>query len=239
MLNESVSHASPVIAIAGGSGKLGAALAKRLACAGYRVIIGSRDAAKARDAAASLGKGCEGDTNASAAARGDIVILAVPYSSRAEILEQIRDGVSGKIVVDTTVPLQPPNVARVHLTEAGSAAAETQKSLGSTVKVVAAFHNVAAHKLATDEDIDCDVLVFGDDKSARGAVLDLVRACKLRGLHGGVLANSVAAESLTSVLILINRLYRVDGAGIRITGMLHDPDEASGPGAVAARKVTA
>jgi len=237
MLNESVSNVLPLVAVAGGSGKLGAALARRLSRAGYRVIVGSRDAAKAREAAASLGNGCEGDTNAAAATRADIVILAVPYGSRSEILEQIRDGVSGKIVVDTTVPLRPPNVSRVHLTESGSAAVETQKALGPTVRVVAAFHNVAAHKLATDEDVDCDVLVFGDDKSARVAVIELVRACKLRGLHGGVLANSVTAESLTSVLILINRLYRVDGAGIRITGTLLDPDEASGSDAGAARKV--
>jgi len=213
-----------VIAIAGGAGKLGAALARRLAIAGYHVIIGSRDASRARDVAARIaqdsGAVVEGDSNLAAAARGDIVILAVPYTSRKELLQDIRDSVAGKIVVDTTVPLQPPKVMRVQLPAAGSAALETQELLGESVKVVAAFHNVAAHKLATDQEIDCDILVFGDDKSARSIVIDLVHACRLRGLHGGALANSAAAEALTSVLIFINKTYGVDGAGVQITGNL-------------------
>ncbi|HEY0942585.1 MAG TPA: NADPH-dependent F420 reductase [Steroidobacter sp.] len=224
MCKESDTTASRVIAIAGGAGKLGAAIARRLAIAGHRVVIGSRDADKARDVAARMAQenNCvvDGDSNAAAAARGDIVILAVPYASRRQLLEEIRDTVAGKIVVDTTVPLQPPKVMRVQLPAAGSAALETQALLGESVKVVAAFHNVAAHKLATDEEIDCDILVFGDDKSARSTVIDLVHACRLRGLHGGALANSAAAEALTSVLIFINKTYGVDGAGVRITGNL-------------------
>jgi predicted dinucleotide-binding enzyme len=87
------------------------------------------------------------------------------------------------------------------------------------VRVVAAFHNVAGHKLATDAVVDCDVLVFGDDPKDRDIVLALAQACGLRGIHAGPLANSVAAEALTSVLIGINRNYKVDGAGIRITGI--------------------
>jgi predicted dinucleotide-binding enzyme len=88
------------------------------------------------------------------------------------------------------------------------------------VTIVSAFHNVAGHKLATDEDIDCDVLVFGDDKAARAKVVALANQAGLRGLHGGMLANSAAAEALTSLLIFINKTYSVDGAGIRITGKL-------------------
>jgi predicted dinucleotide-binding enzyme len=84
---------------------------------------------------------------------------------------------------------------------------------------VSAFHNVAAHKLATVEAIDCDVLVFGDDPKDREVAMALVAAAGLRGVHAGPLANSVAAEALTSVLIGINRNYKVDGAGIRITGI--------------------
>lgn len=92
--------------------------------------------------------------------------------------------------------------------------------LGATVRVVSAFHNVTAHKLATDEDIACDVLVFGDDKADRAQVVALANAVGLRGMHGGALANSAAAEAMTSVLIFLNKTYRVDGAGVCITGEL-------------------
>ena len=86
--------------------------------------------------------------------------------------------------------------------------------------MVSAFHSVAAHKLIKDETIDCDVLVFGDDPKDRDIVVALAAAADLRGIHAGPLANSVAAEALTSVLIGINRNYKVDGAGIRITGIV-------------------
>jgi NADPH-dependent F420 reductase len=101
----------------------------------------------------------------------------------------------------------------------GSAALAAQKRLPPGVRVVAAFHNVAAHKLQKDEAIDCDVLVFGDDPKDREVVVELAKAASLRGIQGGPLANSMAAEALTSVLIGINRAYKVDGAGIRITGI--------------------
>ena len=87
-----------------------------------------------------------------------------------------------------------------------------------------AFHNVAAHKLATDQDIACDVLVFGDDKGARAEVVALVAQTGLRGIQGGALANSAAAEAMTSLLIFINKTYQVDGAGVLITGQLAAPD---------------
>ena len=126
--------------------------------------------------------------------------------------------VLGKIVVDTTVPLVPPKVMRVQLPPEGSAALRAQQALGEGVRVVSAFHNVAAHKLATDEAVACDVLVFGDEKAAREEVLQVVEDCGLRGLHAGALANSAAAEALTSVLIFINKHYAADGAGLQITG---------------------
>jgi len=88
--------------------------------------------------------------------------------------------------------------------------------------VVAAFHNVAAHKLQHDEPIDCDVLIFGDDPKDRTVVMTLAEAAGLRGVHAGPLANAVAAEALTSILIGINRNYKVDGAGVRITGIGKD-----------------
>jgi 8-hydroxy-5-deazaflavin:NADPH oxidoreductase len=211
----------PVVAVVGGTGNLGAAIARRLAQAGYPVIVGSRDAARARVGAATLSEALStpirGASNAEAARHASIVIVAVPFASQEQILADIRSSVTGKIVVDTTVPLVPPKVMRVQLPAEGCAALLAQKVLGEGVTVVSAFHNVPAHKLAIDQDVECDVLVFGDHKDAREQVIQLVVACRLRGLHGGPLANSAAAEALTSVLIFINKNYSVDGAGIRIT----------------------
>jgi len=160
-----------------------------------------------------------GAGNADAAKSADVVFVTVPWANHAAILEEIAPHVAGKLVVDTTVPLVPPRVARAQMPPEGCAALATQKRLGPGVRVVAAFHNVAAHKLQKDEAIDCDVLVFGDDPKDREVVLELARNAGLRGIHAGPLANSVAAEALTSVLIGINRAYKVDGTGIRITGI--------------------
>jgi NADPH-dependent F420 reductase len=211
-----------VIAIIGGAGNLGAALARRLALAGFEVVIGSRDPVRAAQVAETLSMGAakplRGASNSNAAESGSIVIVAVPFSSQQAVLAEIRAHVIGKIVVDTTVPLKPPKVSRAQLPAEGSAAQIAQQMLGEGVTVVSAFHNVAARKLALSGPVDCDVLVFGDDKSARERVIELIVACNLRGLHGGTLANSAAAEALTSVLIFMNRHYGVDGAGVRITG---------------------
>ncbi len=217
-------RAHGTIAVVGGTGKLGAAIARRLAKAGCSVVIGSRSSESAAQAAAELGFGLTGLANADAAAAGDIVFVTVPFAAQAATLAEIRPFVAGKIVVDTTVPLMPPRVMRVQLPEEGSAAMRTQAQLGEGVTVVSGFHNVAAHKLITDDDVGCDVLIFGDDKAARGKVVALAILAGLRGLHGGALANSAAAEALTSVLIFLNRTYQVDGAGIRITGTLTEPD---------------
>lgn len=215
------------IAVIGGTGQLGAAIARRLAKAGKSIIIGSRDPVKAEAAARQLGAelGCEVafGGNVAAAGAADVVILTVPFASQRMTLEDIRSSVSGKIVIDTTVPLMPPKVMRVQLPPEGSAAQRAQEILGDEVRVVSAFHNVAAHKLITDALVECDVLVFGDDKAAREVAVGLVDACGLRGLHGGVLANSAAAEAMTSVLIFLNKTYAVDGAGVRITGQLTVP----------------
>jgi hypothetical protein len=215
------------VAIIGATGALGGALARRLVQAGRTVVLGSRDAAKARVAAdalaATTGRPVDSATNAEAAAAGAIVILTVPFAAQRATLAEIAPFVGGKVVVDTTVPLVPPRVMRVQLPPEDSAAVIAQSELGPGVKVVSAFHNVAAHKLATDAPPDCDVLVFGDDKGARETVIGLVEQCGLRGLHAGPLANSTAAEALTSVLIFLNKTYGVDGAGVRITGALTRP----------------
>ncbi len=212
------------IAVIGGSGNLGAALARRWAKAGRRVVIGSRDPAKAGAAAAKLaaelGVEVGGAGNLDAARQAEVVVVAVPFASQLKVLDEIRPGVAGKVVIDTTVPLVPPKVARVQLPPEGSAAQRAQNLLGAGVRLVSAFHNVAAHKLITDEDVDCDVLVFGDDKAARAVAVELAGLARLRGLHAGALANAAAGEALTSILIFMNKTYRVDGAGIKITGKL-------------------
>jgi 8-hydroxy-5-deazaflavin:NADPH oxidoreductase len=217
----------PTLAVIGGTGALGSGLAWRWAAAGYAIVIGSRSADRAQAAARALapaarGVAPRGATNAEAAEAGEMVILAVPWASHGEIVDEIRPRVGGKIVVDATVPLVPPRVARVQLPPETSAALAAQQRLGDAARVVAAFHNVAAAKLQADEPIDCDVLVFGDAPADRAAVIELAEAAGLRGLHAGPLINAVAAEALTSVLIGINRHYKVAGAGLRITGLTGD-----------------
>lgn len=221
-----MSEKMPLIAVIGGTGALGGGLARRWARAGRDVIIGSRSASKAESAAAALqaelgAKSVRGMSNADAAAAADIIVIAVPFQTHEAILSEIAAAVAGKIVVDTTVPLVPPKVNRVQLPPEGSAALITQKRLGQSATVLSAFHNVSAQKLAKDEDLDCDVLVFGDDKVARQKLIGEIARIGIRGLHGGPLCNSAAAEAMTSVLIHINRQYGVtSGAGIRISGSL-------------------
>jgi 8-hydroxy-5-deazaflavin:NADPH oxidoreductase len=208
------------IAVIGGTGNLGSALAWRLARAGHAVVIGSRTAESAMAKAEELGHGLTGMSNADAAQTADIVFVTVPFAAQTATLEDIKPHVAGKIVVDTTVPLVPPKVMRVQLPPEGSAAAKAEAILGEGVRMVAGFHNVAAHKLAQNVDVDCDILVFGDEKAARAAIVALADEIGLRGVHGGALVNAAAAEAMTSLLIFINKNYQVDGAGIRITGDL-------------------
>lgn len=213
----------PTIAVIGGTGALGSGLARRWVRAGYSVIIGSRDAAKAAQTAAGLGSpAARGMTMADAARAADIVVVAVPFANQIDTLAAIAPGCANKLVIDTTVPLVPPKVGTVQLPDADSAATIARLNLDSSVKVVSAFHNVSAAKLQADGPIACDVLVFGDEPASRDTAIRLVEAAGLRGFHGGPLANSAAAEALTSVLITINRLYKVDGAGIRIVGKRAD-----------------
>jgi len=185
----------PTLAIIGGTGALGSGLAAGWAAAGYEVILGSRSAQKAVDAAKAISAAVavRGMDNRAAAEAGEIVVVTVPYASHDAILAEIREAAAGKIVVDTTVPLVPPKVATVQLPAAGSAALAAQRFLGARVRVVSAFQNVAAHKLQANEAIDCDVLVTGDDRAARETVVALAAALGLRGIEAGPLANSVAA----------------------------------------------
>lgn len=212
----------PTIAILGGTGDLGSGLAKRLLAAGYRVVIGSRSAEKAKTFAASLDATAGqvlGTDIRGAAGEGDVVILSVPWPNHSETLADIRDLVQGKIVLNAVVPLVPPKVTTVQMPKEGSAAQISQDILGEGVRVISAFHNIGAAKLHAGESIECDVLVCGNDKDARDVGIALAKAVGASGIDAGVLANSAAAEAMTSLLIGINRRYKVKSAGIRITGL--------------------
>ena len=213
------------LAILGGTGKEGAGLAMRWALSGYRVIIGSRSPDKAIGRSAEMNAEMGqvllcGMSNADAAAASDLVVLSVPYSAHKSTLQGVRDQCRGKIVVDLTVPLRPPEVMAVNLPAGGAAALEAQAILGHETTVVAAFQNVSAVKLKQlDQAVDCDVLVCADDPDAKAAVIELAEAAGMRGVDAGALKNAVAVESLTPVLLHINKSYKVKGAGIRITGL--------------------
>ncbi len=223
-----MSDSIKTIAILGGTGALGTGLARRWAKAGKNIIIGSRTAEKAQDAVDDLnqrlseqglvGVEVRGMDNVSAAAAADLVALTVPYAHHESTIESVKAGLEGKILIDVTVPLRPPKVGTVQLPEAGSAAQEAQAIVGEGTKVISAFQNVAADHLKSDHAINCDVLVAGNDKEARALVVELVEAAGMKGFSVGPLANSAAAEALTSVLIQLNRQFKT-ATGIKITGI--------------------
>ena len=216
------------MAILGGTGDLGTGLARRWAEAGYRVIIGSRTQDKAEAAVADLQKvmaergvaqvAVEAMENLAAAEAADIVAMTVPFAHHSSTLELVKPALKGKILIDVTVPLVPPKVARVQLPEQGSAGQIAQELLGEDTQVVSAFQNVAAHHLQEGKGLDCDVLVCGDKKDARAQVIELVEAAGMRGFHAGSIANAAAVEAMTSVLIFVNKQYQCH-AGIKLTGL--------------------
>ncbi len=214
------------VAVIGGTGNEGPGLAYRWAKSGsYKVIIGSRQAEKAQGVADELNEKIgqpliEGMTNEAAAQAADICVLTVPYSAQGPTLQGLKATLQGKILVDVTVPLKPPKVARVNVPEGLSAGQEAQAILGEGVRVVSAFQNVSAHHLSADHDeIDCDVLICGDDKDAKKIAIGLAEAAGMRGVDAGPLQNAIVVEGLTSVLIGINIRNKIKNAGIRITGI--------------------
>lgn len=214
------------IAILGGTGDLGTGLAIRSVKAGYPVIIGSRTLAKAEKARTALKKispntDVKAMVNEEAAEVGELIILTVPFAHQMSTLETVREQLQGKILIDTTVPLMPPKVGTVQLPEGGSAVVNAQTYLGDRVQVVSAFQNIAAHLLQQDTEIKCDVLICGNKKAARKKVQELVQAIGLIGWSVGPLANSAAAEALTSILIQINRQGQ-SHSGIKIISQTHD-----------------
>lgn len=213
------------IAVLGGTGKEGKGLAYRWAKAGYQVLIGSRTPEKAADTAKDLNTRLgdqayiKGFSNPEAAQQADIVVLTVPYPAHRATLENLKDALQGKLLIDVTVPLVPPKVAKVQMPPAGSAAQEAHEMLGKNVLVCAAFQNISHEHLLNDEPIECDVLVTGTSPEAREEAIKLVEAAGLTGWDAGPLENSVVVEGLTSVLIGINKKYGATHAGIRITGV--------------------
>ena len=211
------------IAILGGTGDLGTGLAIRWSKAGYKIIIGSRTKEKAVKAVTGLKKvnptvAADAMINEDAAKIGDIVVLTVPASHQLSTLEGVKQYLTGKILIDVTVPLVPPKVGTVQLPAEGSAGKRAQDLLGDRVMVVTAFQNIAAHLLQEDIDIECDVLVPGNKKKAREKVIKLAKEAGMNGFHAGPIENSAAAEALTSILIQINRRHNISHSGIKIVG---------------------
>ncbi len=218
------------IAILGGTGPEGSGLAYRWARAGEQIVIGSRDAQRAVETAKQLRERIggnarvEGAENAAAAARGDVVVLTVPFSGHAALLKQLKPAWKpGTIVIDTTVPLAAEvgdAATRMLGVWQGSAAEQARELLPPSVSVAASFQNLGASRLASDEPVDCDVLVCSDDEKAKEVAMELAgKIPGARALNGGKLENARIVESITSLLIGLNIRYKVHGAGIRFTGL--------------------
>lgn len=213
------------IGILGGTGKEGAGLAVRWAQAGHEIVIGSRDAERARAKAAELaalvsGTRMSGAGNRDAAAAAEIVVIALPAGGLAATLPDVREACRGKVVVSTVVPLTFGGPRLFTPPPQGSSAEEAQEVLGTDARVVAAFHHIAAHELsATEHDIECDLLICGGDVEAKKRVADLGASMGLRTVDVGALSNAGPLEGITAVLATINRRYKLKNSGIKITGL--------------------
>jgi NADPH-dependent F420 reductase len=219
------------IGILGGTGDQGKGLARRFALAGHQVIIGSRNAERARQAANEIGLSLGADggghggatprgaENAAVATEADVVIIAVPWDGHKATIESLRTELTGKIVIDCVNPMGFDKQGAFALpVEEGSAAQQAAAVLAES-RVVAAFHHVSAVLLLDPsvEEIDLDVLVLGEDREATDLVQALAgRIPGMRGVYGGRLRNAHQVEALTANLISINRRYKAH-AGFRVT----------------------
>ena len=212
------------IAILGGTGKEGAGLATRWALVGHSIIIGSRDAERAKTKAAELREATHklpimGESNAEAARLGVVVVIALPAQGLAATLPEVRDGCRNKVVVSTVVPLTFGG-PRLHTPPPAGSSAEEAQALLPEAKVVAAFHHIAAHELAeADHPIECDLLLCGADAAAKETVAELARSMGLRPLDVGALSNAGPLEGITAILATINRRYKLKNSGFKITGL--------------------
>lgn len=213
---------SLVVAVLGGTGDEGRGLARRLATAGHRVIIGSRDAGRAAAAAAELGGDLlSGRVNHEAAAAADIVIAAVPWVGHRDVLTALARQLAGKIVIDCVNPMAFDSRGAYSLRVPEGSAAEQAAAVLPDSTVVGAFHHVPAGLLLDPavETVDMDVLVLGDVRAATDLVIAIAGEIPgMRGIYGGRLRNCGQVEALTANLVAINRRYSAH-AGIRVTGV--------------------
>lgn len=217
------------IAIIGGTGPAGTGLALRLAKAGEKIIIGSRDATRALQTAdkirvrAGPQAQVSGLENSAACAASDLLVLTVPFESQAELLKQLKPAIRpGSILIDATVPLAASvggRANRILGVWQGSAAQQTAELVPKGVSVVAAFQNVSAEVLNGDEDVDCDVIVCSDDPAATQIAMELAaKIPRVRAIDGGKLENARIVEQITALLIGLNIRHKGHG-GVRITGL--------------------
>ena len=207
------------IGVLGGTGEQGRGLARRLALAGCDVILGSRDAARAADAAAALPGSVRGMSNEDCAAASDVVIVAVPWDGHGALLESLSGVLAGKIVVDCVNPLGFDKQGAFSLPVAEGSAAQQAAAVLPDSRVVAAFHHISAVLLLDEsvDRIDTDVLVLGDDREATDTVQAIAGLVPgMRGIYGGRLRNAGQVEAFTANLISMNRRYKAH-AGVRIT----------------------
>ncbi len=225
MSTQTALNPNPSIAIIGGTGKEGSAIAMRFAKAGVRTIIGSRDAGKAQNMASTINskfniKNTEGYTNRDATAKADVVLLAVPYDGMKPILEDIKPAVAGKVIINIASSLDSEKKSRARINPAGSIAMEIQTFFGEGTKVVDAFQNISPEQLEKfDEKIETDVLVVGADRETRDMVIGLIKRIGIDAFDAGMLQNAVVVECMTAALIAINIRYKIKGAGIRLIGV--------------------
>lgn len=207
------------IGVLGGTGEQGRGLARRLAIAGHHVVVGSRDASRARDSAAALGHGVVGASNQECAAASDVIIAAIPWDGHGELLTSLRSELAGKILVDCVNPLGFDKQGAFALAVAQGSAAQQAADLLPDSQVVGAFHHISAVLLLDEnvDSVDTDVLVLGDDRAATDIVQALAnRIPGMRGIFAGRLRNCQQVEALTANLISMNRRYKAH-TGVRIT----------------------
>lgn len=213
------------IGIIGGTGRQGRGLAYRWAQAGHEILIGSRKLEGALAAVEELEERLGGEgkltglTNLEAVEACDIAVLTVPFEHMRSTLEELKDVLQGKLLINVCVPLVPPKVTRVQMPPEGSGALMAQAILGEGARIVDAFQNVSFEHLLSGEEIDTDVLVAGYDKAARETVIQLSADIGVKAWDAGVIQNTMVVEGLTSILIGLNIQYKVPSSGIRITGV--------------------
>jgi hypothetical protein len=149
-----------------------------------------------------------------------VVVLSVPYSAHAPTLESLKTELSSRVLIDVTVPIKPPKVTEVNLPAGGAAALEAQAILGPAARIVSALHHVSAvHLRDLEHTIECDVLACSDDKDALKLALGLIGDLGVRAFDAGPLRNAVALESLTPLMLYLNKTHKGVSVGIRITGL--------------------